>query len=129
MLPLRSCISVLCAVGLYASVFMLRKSIAAARGELSEPSVVQTERARLFAGLPNALFGCAYYPIVCALAWSPPAPAVRWCATIAACAAGATSLYLAYSLLYVTRRSCLYCWSAHAVNWMLVVSVAWLLAP
>src|SRR5690242_18829383 len=50
MLLVRTVITVLCAIGFYASVFMLRKSVRAARGELAEPSVVQTPRARLFFG-------------------------------------------------------------------------------
>ena len=57
----RVVITVLCGVGLYTSLFMLRKSIRAARGEIRGPSVVKTPRAHLF-GVPNSLLGSLYYP-------------------------------------------------------------------
>jgi uncharacterized membrane protein len=128
-LLLNSCITALCATGAYASVFMLRKTVVAARGGLREPSIVQTPRARLFAGLPNALFGCAYYLALATVVWCCPTPAARWAALAAAIAAGVTSLYLAYTLTFVTRHSCPYCWTAHVVNWLLLASVARLLVP
>lgn len=114
-------ILILCTAGLYASVFMLRKAVLAARGRLSAPSVVQTTTARALFGTPNAAFGVAYYA---ALALASPylgrAPVWLVCMAAAACAA-TFSLYLAYSLLFRTKRACLYCWSAHAVNWALFV--------
>jgi uncharacterized membrane protein len=128
MLLLRSVICVLCAVGFYASVFMLRKSVLAERGRLTESSVVSTPRAKLFAGLPNALFGAFYYVALALVATIWSAPVLLWLALGAAACAAATSAYLAYSLLFVTKRSCPYCWSAHAVNWALLASVPWLLA-
>jgi len=128
MLLVRTVITVLCAIGFYASVFMLRKSVLAARGELAEPSVVQTQRARLFFGAPNALFGLLYYCGLIAVSWSTRATAPLALALAAAALAALTSLYLAYSLLFVTRRSCPYCWSAHIVNWSLLAAVPWLLA-
>ena len=69
MLLVRTVISVLCAVGFYASVFMLRKSVRAARGALSEPSVVQTQRATLYFGMPNSLIGLLYYAALAAVSW------------------------------------------------------------
>jgi uncharacterized membrane protein len=39
--------------------------------------------------------------------------------------AAATSVYLAYSLLYVTKRACPYCWAGHVVNWLLAASCIW----
>lgn len=128
MLPVRLIISVLCAVGFYASVFMLRKSVADARGMLREPSVVQSPRARLFGGVPNALIGMLYYPALAAVSWAGHGLAVLAVAEAAALAAAAVSVYLAYSLTYVTRKSCPYCWSAHAVNWALAATVPWLIA-
>ena len=115
---LRTIITALCAIGLYASVFMLRKSRRAQRGQLTEPSVVQTQRARIFAGQPNALYGSAYYPLVIAGVWLLHGRAVLFLEAIALLAA-ATSLYLAYSLLFVTRMSCPFCWTAHIINWSL----------
>ncbi|HET6895412.1 MAG TPA: vitamin K epoxide reductase family protein [Candidatus Baltobacteraceae bacterium] len=128
MLLVRTVITVLCAIGFYASVFMLRKSVRAARGELAEPSVVQTPRARLFFGTPNALFGMVYYCGLTAVSWSTRASVPLALALAAAALAALTSAYLAYSLLFVTKRSCPYCWSAHIVNWSLLAAVPWLLA-
>lgn len=127
MLLVRSVISVLCAVGFYASVFMLRKSIRAEQGKLRESSVVQTPRAKLFGGVPNALIGIVYYPTLAVVAWSAVPRALLWCALAAAVFAAATSAFLAYSLLFVTRRSCVYCWTAHVANWALLATVPWLL--
>lgn len=127
MLLVRLVITLLCAVGFYASVFMLRKSILAARGLLREPSIVETPRARLFAGVPNALPGVLYYAALVAVAWLSPHGAPGYAACAAAAAAAATSGYLAYSLAFVTKRSCPFCWTAHAVNWALVITVPWLL--
>jgi uncharacterized membrane protein len=127
MLLVRWVISVLCAVGFYASVFMLSKSLRAARGELTEASVVQTPRAKLFAGVPNALIGTLYYPALALVSCMILSRPVLWCAVAAAAFAAGTSAYLGYSLLFVTKRSCRYCWTAHAVNWALLASVPWLI--
>jgi len=111
---------VLCGIGLYASAFMASKAAGAARGEISEPSVVQSPRARFF-GVSSGLVGAAYYA---ALALTLPfldRPAVWTLALAAAIAAALASLYLAYSLLFVTRRPCVYCWTSHVANWLLVV--------
>lgn len=115
----RLVISLLCAVGFYASVFMLRKTIRDARGELHEPSVVQTPRAKLLGGIPNAAFGCVYYPAAAVVAWLPWRSAWETALAVSA-AAAAMSLYLAYSLLFVTKRTCPYCWTAHAANWLIL---------
>lgn len=127
MLLVRTVISVLCAIGFYASVFMLRKSVRAARGELAEPSVVQTERARLFFGVPNSAIGLLYYCAVAAVSWLTPDTAALAAVLGAAVLAAGTSAYLAYSLLLVTRRSCRYCWTGHLVNWALLPALAWLM--
>ncbi len=118
MLGSRIIISVLCALGLYASVFMFRKAALAREGRLEAPSVVQRPAARLFLGVPNALLGIAYYLAVAATVWTLPALCTPL--LIAAVLAGAVSLYLAYSLLFVTRMPCPYCWTSHAINWSLV---------
>lgn len=127
MLLVRTVITVLCAVGFYASVFMLSKSIRAARGALTEPSVVQTERATLYFGMPNSLIGMVYYAALTGVSWLAHGTMLFAFALAAAALAAATSLYLAYSLLFVTKRSCPYCWTAHAANWALLVAVPWLL--
>ncbi|HEV2261636.1 MAG TPA: vitamin K epoxide reductase family protein [Candidatus Rubrimentiphilum sp.] len=123
MLPLQITITVLCAAGFYASVFMERKSIAAEHGEVKGPSVVKSPRARLFAGIPNALIGCIYYPLIAAVAWAAHTKAIFILAEAAALLAAGTSIYLAYSLLLVTRRNCPYCWTAHAANWLLAIAL------
>jgi len=108
----------LCAVGFYASAFMANKARLAARGELTEPSVVQSPAARLVGRVPNAVFGLVYYPCV-ALAVALPVAGARRLALLASLLAAAMSLVLAYSLLFRTKRPCPYCWTAHAINWML----------
>jgi uncharacterized membrane protein len=100
---------------------MARKAERAKQGQLAEPSVVQSPRARLVGGVSNAAIGLVYYV---ALALSLPflgRPLIWDAALVAALAAAAMSIYLAYSLLFVTRRPCAYCWTSHAVNWLLVV--------
>jgi uncharacterized membrane protein len=108
----------LCAVGFYASAFMANKARLDARGELTEPSVVQSPAARLVGRVPNAVFGLIYYPCV-ALAVALPMDGARRLALLASLLAAAMSLVLAYSLLFRTKRPCPYCWTAHAINWML----------
>ncbi|GAC1388715.1 MAG: hypothetical protein NVSMB31_03240 [Vulcanimicrobiaceae bacterium] len=121
-LALKLMISALCALGLYASVFMARKAARAQAGELTEPSVVQQPAARLFFGIPNAVFGVFYYLgaglavwWIGSLLWIP--------LLLAAAGAALVSLYLAYSLLFVTKMPCPFCWTSHAVNWLLIVQL------
>jgi uncharacterized membrane protein len=111
----------LCAIGLFVSVRMQAKALLSQRGRLDEPSVVQTPRARLFAGVPNATFGIIYYALVAVAMLFIGAPGVRPAVLGAAGLAAAVSVYLAYSLLYVTRMPCTNCWIGHAVNWTLFV--------
>ncbi len=116
-------IILLCGVGLYASAFMLRKAARAARGRLTEPSVVHSARARSFGGTPNAAIGLAYYAALAMATLMLGIPLVWGIAFAAALGAAAFSAYLAYSLLFVTRMPCAYCWTSHVVNWALVVLV------
>lgn len=127
MLLVRTVISVLCAVGFYASVFMLTKSMRAVRGTLTEPSIVQTERASLYFGMPNSLIGLVYYAALAAVSWLAHGTVLLALALAATLVAAGTSAYLAYSLLFITKRSCPYCWTAHSINWMLLATVPWLL--
>jgi uncharacterized membrane protein len=113
----------LCAAGFYASAFMYRKSDRAARGQLAEPSVVQSERAKVVRGLPNAAIGLVYYGALAAAVPFLHVGVVWACALAASLAAAAMSLYLAYSLLFVTRMPCVYCWTAHAVNVALAIAL------
>ncbi|MBV8067209.1 MAG: hypothetical protein JO113_04465 [Candidatus Eremiobacteraeota bacterium] len=125
---IRTVITILCGVGLYVSLFMLNKSRRAARGELRGPSVVKTPRAHLF-GVPNALVGVLYYPAVAVAVWVARGGIAQIALLAAMLAAAATSAYLAYSLLYVTRRECPYCWTSHVVNWCVLVLGWWLFLP
>ena len=120
---LRIVITVLCGVGLYASVFMLSKTRRAERGLLEEPSVVQLPTARLYGGLPNALLGSVYYPALALAIWFGHGRAVSLIVLSIAAFAAATSAVLGYSLLFITKRPCPYCWTAHAVNWALLVMI------
>jgi len=123
----RVIITVLCGVGLYASLFMLRKSNRDAQGLLAEPSVVQTPRARLLAGAPNAAFGVAYYPLLAVAVW--PAVAAWQIEVLLAISlvAGAVSAVLAYSLLFITKMPCAFCWTSHGINWALIAALLSLL--
>ena len=124
----RIVITLLCGVGLYVSLFMLRKSIRAARGEVPGPSVVKTPRAHLL-GVPNSLLGVVYYPVLAVAVWFVGSTfAVLALLTVVGCAA-IVSVVLAYSLLFVTRRECPYCWTSHAVNWVLLATCLWIFVP
>ena len=117
---MRFVVLALCAVGLYVSIAMQRKAILARRGALPEASVVQTARATIIGRVPNSAIGIAYYALIAAAAFALSVPAVRIAALVAAAAAAAMSLYLAYSLLFVTRMPCANCWTGHVVNWALL---------
>lgn len=122
MLTLKLTITALCALGLYASVFMYRKTLRAKAGDLAEPSVVQRPAAQLLLGIPNSAFGLAYYLLLGTLVWV--AGGWLWITLIAAaCAAALMSAVLAYSLLFRTRMPCPFCWTSHAINWLLVLLV------
>jgi len=113
-------IDVLCLIGLYGALYMQGKANRDARGELTEPSVVQQPRARVFGGVPNASFGIAYYALLLIAAWFLATPVVYDAALVAAVLAAALSVYLAYSLLFITRMPCPFCWTGHVVNWLLL---------
>jgi uncharacterized membrane protein len=112
-------IMVLCAVGLYASAFMYRKARRAQRRELDEPSVVDSPRARVIGGLPNAAIGIIYYVSIAAAVPFFDTPAVWEAAFLLTLAAAGFSLYLAYSLVAITRMPCVFCWTSHIINWVL----------
>ena len=118
---LEAAITVLCGVGLYVSLFMLAKTRRAERGLLTEPSVVQTPRARLYGGVPNAVLGVVYYAALAVAVWVVRSRAGAAVVLAAVAFAAITSVVLAYSLLFVTRRACPYCWTGHAINWSLAI--------
>ena len=98
---------------------MLAKTRRGEQGRLTEPSVVQTPRARLVGGIPNAAFGMVYYLLLAIGIWIAGAPWQVGVRLAASLAATAMSIALAYSLVVVTRMPCPYCWTSHAVNALL----------
>jgi uncharacterized membrane protein len=120
-LALRGGIVALCLVGLYVSYFMLRKYVRGRRGELNGQSVVLSPRAVL-GGVPNSLTGLIYYSLMLALTpfLSSAHPFASYAALVGAIVAALASVYLGYSLLFVTRLSCVNCWIGHVVNWSLL---------
>ncbi|HMD02409.1 MAG TPA: vitamin K epoxide reductase family protein, partial [Candidatus Baltobacteraceae bacterium] len=126
---LEGTIVLLCGVGLYASAFMYRKALRAEREGLDEPSVVETPRARVLGGVPNAVIGILYYVAIAASVPFFGSATVWGAAFLASLAAAGFSLYLAYSLLVVTRMPCVYCWTSHAINWALPVLLLIARAP
>lgn len=113
-------IAVLAIAGIYVSVYMLRKQLRGARGELTEPSVVMTARAKA-TGVPNSLLGLIFYLAVLAATPFLSIHAVWVVVLGAALLAAVFSVFLAYSLLFVTRMPCPYCWTGHVINWLLLV--------
>jgi uncharacterized membrane protein len=109
-----------CVAGFIASRAMHEKAEADRRGELREESVVQTPRARLFGGVDTAAIGLAYYPAVALASLFFSDRLVRIATFAAATAALAVSLYLLYSLLFITRRKCTNCMLAHLANALIV---------
>jgi uncharacterized membrane protein len=63
-----------------------------------------------------------YYPALAVGVWLPGTLAA-WAVCAAAVLAAAVSVVLAYSLLFQTKMPCPYCWTAHGINWGLVVLV------
>lgn len=79
-------------------------------------SVVDTPRAKLF-GVPNSVFGLFYFTyLIFDLKFFPPEPAL-----VLSAAALIRSVYLAYSLLFVTRTPCILCFVSHGINFFLAV--------
>lgn len=101
---------------------MLRKYVRAQEGRLTEPSVVTTPRAKI-GRVPNAMIGLIYYVLIILLVpfLSPAHPIVTLAALGAAFVAALISVYLAYSLLFVTRMPCVFCWTGHVINWSLLL--------
>jgi uncharacterized membrane protein len=99
---------------------MLRKHAQGQRGELTEPSVVMTPRAQA-TGVPNSLLGLVFYTAMLVMTPLLSHPVIWTIAVVASVLASAFSLYLAYSLLFVTRMPCPLCWTGHVVNWLLLI--------
>jgi uncharacterized membrane protein len=114
-------------VGYVASRTMHLKAEADRRGELRDRSVVQSPRARLFGGIDNAMVGLAYYPAIAIASFFFTVPPVRFSALVASSAAMAVSVYLLYSLFFITKMRCTNCVLANAANiliWCLLGGLA-----
>jgi hypothetical protein len=115
-LVVHALVIVCCFVGFVASRTMHAKAEADRRGDLREASVVQSPRARLFGGVDNAMIGLAYYPAVAIASFFFAIPIVRIATLAAAFAAMAVSIYLLYSLFFITKMRCANCVLANATN-------------
>lgn len=81
-------------------------------------TVLGTPRAKLF-GIPNSVFGIALYLYLLVDLFSfPPQVAFVFLAL-----ALARSIFLAYSLLFVTRIPCPLCFTGHGINLVLFLIV------
>lgn len=86
-------------------------------GEATCASIVFTPAARVF-GVPNSLLGQIFYTSL--LAGAPAGaldvPWLRLAWLGASLATVALGAYLTWSLLFVTRVSCVLCFTSHAIN-------------
>lgn len=114
---LRLAVAALALAGMWAASAMFATGRRAARGTLPEPSVVDRPEARLFFGIPNALFGLGYYALVAIAAAAGTRFLLGAAAGVSILALG-TSAYLAGALLR-GHLACSRCWTAHAVNALL----------
>ena len=73
--------------------------------------VLDTPRAKIF-GVPNSLLGIGFYSyFILDLFWFPDVVGLAF-ATLAFL----RSIYLAYSLIFVTKIPCPLCFTSHAIN-------------
>ncbi len=75
------------------------------------------------------MVGTIYYPAVAVAVWLVRGAAAELVFLAAMLLAAASSLYLGYSLIFVTRRACPFCWTSHAINWCLLLLGGWLFLP
>ncbi len=102
---------------------MYRKALRAQRGELTEPSIVETPAATIFFGQPNALYGLLFYGTMLASTPFTDSSTVRLGRKVATGLAASSSLYLMYSLLFITKMECPYCWTGHGLNMVILASI------
>ena len=80
--------------------------------------VIQTPRARLF-GIPNSVFGIFLYIYLLIFFSGGPLPWLP--AFVGAGLAVIRSVYLAYSLIFVTKVACPLCFTSHIINTVLFI--------
>lgn len=86
--------------------------------------VLETPRAKLF-GLPNSVYGIGLYLYL--IFFFLGAPLWWWPALVAVALAVVRSIYLAYSLLFITRVACPLCFISHGINIILFIYLIYLL--
>ena len=81
--------------------------------------IVDTPRAKIF-GIPNSVFGIGLYSylILSIFVYLPPVMAILLLAF-----AVVRSIYLAYSLIFVTKIPCPLCFTSHVINIILLLLV------
>ena len=109
-------ITILSGIGLWVSIFMLRRWSLANRGLLAEASVVSEPEGSLFFGIPNSALGIAYYIGLIFAVWL--LPQLRLIVAFIASLVLLVSILLASSLIR-KRLSCKNCWTAHIVNFVI----------
>ena len=80
--------------------------------------VIHTPRAKLF-GIPNSVYGMALFSYQILFFLGLPLPWVL--AFVGAGLATLRSIYLAYSLIFVTRVACPLCFTSHIINTILFI--------
>jgi uncharacterized membrane protein len=81
-------------------------------------TVLDTPRAKMF-GIPNSVFGIGVFSyLILDLFFFPPHLAITLL-TLAVL----RSVYLAYSLLFVTKIPCPLCFTSHVINLVLLITV------
>ncbi len=84
-------------------------------------TVVQTPYARVL-GVPNSLLGIVYYLLVIVWALAGPViPTMGWALIGASAATVVLGFYLIYSLRHKLYIDCPLCYTAHAINAVLLV--------
>ncbi len=125
--------AILCIIGLWISVYFTGVSYrwfspdvkwVPKVCQLKESScqlVVHTPRAKLF-GIPNSVFGIGVYSYLLLFFLGVNLP--WWIGFVATAMAVIRSVYLAYSLIFVTRILCPLCFTSHLINLILFI-VLW----
>ena len=86
--------------------------------EASCQLVIETPRAKLF-GVPNSVYGMALYLYL--FLFFLGTPLSWWLALVATGLSVLRSLYLAYSLIFVTKVPCPLCFTSHLINLTLFI--------
>ena len=93
-------------------------------GERTCATIVFTRRAQVF-GVPNSVLGQLFYVLLAmvAVAGGLNEPVIRLALIAVSGVTVLLGLYLTYSLLFVTRVNCVLCFTSHAINFVLFVTL------